>query len=218
MSLRHGNMLNDIAVRTSFQNGEVINRMDASCTMRILCRFRMKIFAGTPHSTHRDARTNFYSSVFEDQAAELGKIAIIAPTRGHNRIDMNKQCPVYLRTVYKRICVYLSPILKNDRFSLTFWALNNTFSSYTGICPSTLLYEMFPVITESTVRKVMIKEAETKRGFVQIVSQVMVRRKSKEAQKQHNTTSKTKIQVVRTLEPGYSRIACRERNGGKQRV
>lgn len=90
---------------------------------------------------------------------------------------------------------------------MTFLSLNDTPSSYTGICPTILGYGIFLKIRGGIVRTPMIKRAEIIRECTQIVSQLMARPVIKDAQKQHIVPSEVEIRKILTTAPGCTIIA-----------
>lgn len=94
----------------------------------------------------------------------------MAPTKAHGRIRKVKRSHACIRSVYENLCVELSKISREERFSLTFRALNDTPHSNPGICPATLVSAVYAKIKGAHDRGSLMQRVAMIREFPAILA------------------------------------------------
>ncbi len=122
--------------------------MSAAEAWKALRRCWINVYAGTPDILVHDAGSNFTTAEFKDAADELGIVLKCIPTEAHERIGA-----VELK-------VDLPRIGPSDRLSLTFRAINDVPDSDTGICPTTMVFGVYPKLLKRGHRGNMAERAQ----------------------------------------------------------
>lgn len=88
-----------------------------------------------------------------------------------------------MRTVYGKICIDIPDILNEERFSLSFRAINDLPSSKIGIFPTTVMYGIFPKRPGSGKRGSMLARTHVVWYCKDIFTEMKVQHNLKEAKK-----------------------------------
>ena len=144
VKLEDGNVLHTICSGTGFQQGRFLKSMSAAEAWNTLRRSWINIFAGAPDYIHADAGTNFTGQVFRDAANDMGIVLKVAPTEGHERIGKIERAHAVLKSVYSKLRIDMPNIVREDRLSLAFRAINDSPTGDTGISPTALVFGVHP--------------------------------------------------------------------------
>ncbi len=74
----------------------------------------------------------------------MGIILKCAPTETHERTGTVKLMHSVVRSIYNKLKMDLPSIRKEDRLSLTFRAINDVPNSDTWICPTIMVFGVYP--------------------------------------------------------------------------
>lgn len=104
-----------------------------------------------------------------------------------------------MHTVYEKLCVDLPKTAKDELSSLTFRAFNDTPHSNTQICPTTIVFGIYPKIKEAVDRGSLMERTEITRKCTAIVAHMKAKRTANETANVRNNLSHKEIGKVRTF-------------------
>lgn len=103
-----------------------------------------------------------------------------------------------------------------DRLSLTFRAINYVPDLDTGICPTTMVFGVYPKLPKSDNRGSMAESARIISEFMALVVKLKSRRVIKDSIRKYHSPNSTEIEKVPKLSPGTSVLVYREKTGWTQ--
>ena len=213
--LSNGNVLHIIDVGTKFRNGKLIYKMDAETAWKTLGRCWVDIYWVAPDITHSDGGTNFNSEELRNNAISMGIEVKIAPIKGHERVGIVERSHAQLRAEYDKLLIDLPQIVKEERLSMTFRAINDTPCSDIGIFPTTLVFGVYPKILGAGPRGTMAKRSKIIRECINLVIKLLARRTIRDSTREKSTASVSQMNKARNLPSGHELLVYREKHGWK---
>lgn len=216
MKLSDGYVLHVLCTGTLFQQGCFLRNMSAAEAWKSLRRCWINIYAGAPDILVHDQGSNFTAAEFGEAADELGIIMKGIPTEAHERIGAVERRHAVVRSVYEKLKTDLPKTSAADRLSLTFRAINDVPDSDSGICPTTMVFGVYPKIPRSGHRGSMAVRAKIIQDCTALATKMKARRVIKDSVRKYHAPSMREIEKLRRLPPGSDVLVHREKIGWKK--
>lgn len=209
-------VLHVLCTGTLFQQGSFVKDTTAKAAWYALRKCWINIYAGAPDILIHDQGTHFTGADFKIPADELGIYLKGVPTEAHERIGSLERRHSVVRSVYNKLKLDLPKASQDDRLSLTFRAINDVPDSDTGICPTTMVFGVYPKLPKSGNRGSMAERARIISECTALATKLKSRRIIKDSIRKYHSPSSIEIEKVRRLVPGSDVLVYREKEGWKR--
>lgn len=132
------------------------------------------------------------------------------PTEAHERICLLERRHGVVRSIHEKLKIDLPKIGQAARLSLTFRAING---ADTGVCPTTLVFGVYPKLPKSENRVSMAERAPIISQCMALAVKLKSRRVLKDSIRKYHSPSSIEIEKVRRMVPGNDVLVYCEKTG-----